>query len=119
MNQGTFTAILVGVFFLVCKYKYSLSYQLKPKEPLRGNIRKIQMEPKEPLKARLESMVHALTSQAEIAYDYSPDEPGKLASMLKNLEIAVRILKNWETIDTEIADSAEQILEKRLGKYNG
>lgn len=62
------------------------------------------------LKTRLEAFTLELMNTCERVHQ---DEPENLKNSLQCLEVAVRTLKNWETLSKEAEDS-ETILQKRL-----
>jgi hypothetical protein len=76
------------------------------------------MKNKVPLKQRLEEFTEALMDQCEHVRLNDPDNYINQKGSLQSLQVAVSILKSWDTLDINNKDSAEEILGKRLNKNN-
>jgi hypothetical protein len=67
-----------------------------------------------PLKQRLEEFTETLMDQCERVRISDPDNYLNQKGSLQSLEVAVRILKAWDSLDIDSVDTAEELLGKRL-----
>jgi hypothetical protein len=67
---------------------------------------------------RLYELVDTLIDKSQYMLLDNPDNTNGLKQILGSLEIAVRTLKTWENLgsSTNAENSAEQLLEQKLGK---